>query len=124
MVIPCITLIGSLYFCFQYFILKYNLIAIYPKKYQTKGKLSKQIVFYAYLSLYLQQATMIGVMSITLEIKGLVLIGYSVIFLQILIQLIFYTCCKKINCLKFGLMFNRPFYDEDKEREFDKELGL
>lgn len=59
MLIPPITLFGALYFLIKYYIDSYNLTVIYPKDYQSKGKLSQRLPQYAYVSLYIQQITMI-----------------------------------------------------------------
>lgn len=53
MLIPPITFFGFLYFLFKYYIDSYNLTIIYPKNYQSKGKLSSKLIQYAYTSLYL-----------------------------------------------------------------------
>ena len=54
MLIPPITAFGAIYFLFKYYIDSYNLTVIYPKNYQSKGKLTKKIITYAYTSLYIQ----------------------------------------------------------------------
>lgn len=78
MLIPPITLFGAIYFYFKYIIDRYNLTIIYPKNYQSKGKLSRRIINYTYVSLYIQQVTMISIMSVTLGINGLEL-GYFIV---------------------------------------------
>ena len=50
---PCILMLGCLYFSFKYFIDKYNLTVVYPKAYEGRGDISKNIINYSNFSLFL-----------------------------------------------------------------------
>ena len=61
-VAPLITIFGTLYFTFKYLIDKYNLLYVYEREYDGRGRLYQNIVKYQYWSMAFSQFIMYGLL--------------------------------------------------------------
>jgi len=51
---PCVLLLGALYFYWKYIVDKYCLVMLYPKNYEGRGEISKNIMYFATGSIFMQ----------------------------------------------------------------------
>ena len=86
---PAITLFGALYFGIKYVIDKYLLCVVYPKDYEGKGEISRNIYYLATFTIIFQQVIMLFLFITTLKRKNFFWALIVFMGIQILIRVLF-----------------------------------
>ena len=88
-VMPLASLFGFLFFLLKFYVEKYNMIFVYLKEFEAKGRLKDHIMPMQLFAIYMSQCMNFGFLQATAPSSGkFFLIGIVLVFLQIVIAII------------------------------------
>mmetsp|Transcript_29399 Transcript_29399/g.44437 ORF Transcript_29399/g.44437 Transcript_29399/m.44437 type:complete len:183 (+) Transcript_29399:2304-2852(+) len=121
LVSPAITLFGAIYFGIKYTIDKYLLCVVYPKDYEGKGEISRNIYYLANFTLVFQQVIMLFLFITTLKRKNFFWALVAFMALQLIIKVLF----SLLNFGKIQDFFRRRgnYMTEEEEMKWEYDHG-